>query len=512
LKIKILLVLNIVILVSHPFSGLSFSEYSHAGTTIYEPELAYEGYTIYLRKEENRALMINMEGLLIHEWKPLDNELSYGYFVGPLSNSNLLVSGNPLRSGSLKNSSSELPYIQDFLLELDWESNVVWQYSDAGALHHDFERLENGNTLILCTEERVVPEISPRPILDDYIVEVDPKGSIVWKWHTYEHFDELGFSDETKEQIAEVGGDWAHTNSLQSLPRNSLRDPRFEEGNILVSQRDTDIIFILDKRTGQIVWRVGPSDNLTIGQHSPKMIPEGLESAGNILVFDNGGSACYSPEVRNYSRVIEIVPGSKKIVWKYDALESGLPLSTFFSRYWGSAQRLPNGNTLINEGSKGRLFEITPSGEIVWEYYHSFSNGTDDGVKVIYNAWRVNLDWPAFASSSGEGGGCFMATAAYGTPMEPHVSNLRNFRDTYLLPCKLGRMLVYTYYRYSPPIADFIASYEILKKVVRICLLPFVVLSYSTLHLGLTITRTGLVLIFVLPIFLISVYRKRVWG
>ena len=106
---------------------------------------------------------------------------------------------------------------------------------------------------------------------------------------------------------------------------------------------------------------------------------------------------------------------------------------------------------------------------------------------------------------------CFIASAAFGSYMEPHVRTLRAFRDRYLLPNDFGRMFINSYYKYSPPIADFIAKHETLKTAVRISLLPLVAISYSTLHFGLTITATGLLLIFVLTILLISVFRRRVW-
>jgi len=100
----------------------------------------------------------------------------------------------------------------------------------------------------------------------------------------------------------------------------------------------------------------------------------------------------------------------------------------------------------------------------------------------------------------------------HGVPMETHVTILKNFRDTYLLPCAFGRTFVRIYNKYSPPLAHFISKHEILKVTVRICLLPLVAISYSTLEFGPTITATGVLLIFVLLIFPISVYRRRALG
>jgi hypothetical protein len=74
-------------------------------------------------------------------------------------------------------------------------------------------------------------------------------------------------------------------------------------------------------------------------------------------------------------------------------------------------------------------------------------------------------------------GGCFIATAAYGTPMAEEIDVLREFRDEYLLTGRLGRLLVGLYYRISPPVAGFIAEHPGLKPVVRAGLLPAVAVS-----------------------------------
>lgn len=90
--------------------------------------------------------------------------------------------------------------------------------------------------------------------------------------------------------------------------------------------------------------------------------------------------------------------------------------------------------------------------------------------------------------SSGSGGGCFIASAAFGSYLEPEVQVLRDFRDNYLLTSGAGKFLVSSYYRISPPIADFIAQHEILKTVVRVALTPVVYgVKYIYLTIGLAV-------------------------
>ncbi len=107
----------------------------------------------------------------------------------------------------------------------------------------------------------------------------------------------------------------------------------------------------------------------------------------------------------------------------------------------------------------------------------------------VYSLSIFGIGSPSPSPSSGsvsvgsdDGGGCFIATAAYGSLFEPHVEILRQFRDVYLLPTGLGSAFVDAYYMYSPPIADFIAVHDTLCAVVRVGLVPAVGMSYVALH------------------------------
>ena len=101
---------------------------------------------------------------------------------------------------------------------------------------------------------------------------------------------------------------------------------------------------------------------------------------------------------------------------------------------------------------------------------------------------------PTQSQNQGGGGGssCFIATAAFGSPLEPQVQVLREFRDVYLLTNKPGRWFVAQYYQLSPPIADFIRGHDHLRAIVRVGLTPlvwagsFMVQSTGTQRLGIT--------------------------
>jgi hypothetical protein len=84
---------------------------------------------------------------------------------------------------------------------------------------------------------------------------------------------------------------------------------------------------------------------------------------------------------------------------------------------------------------------------------------------------------PPSSGGGGGGGSCFIATAAYGTPMAQEVRYLRAFRDQYLLTTVMGQKFVQLYYKYSPPLADYLRRHDDLRTMARGVLAPVVALS-----------------------------------
>ncbi|MGH7351565.1 MAG: CFI-box-CTERM domain-containing protein, partial [Candidatus Methylomirabilales bacterium] len=98
---------------------------------------------------------------------------------------------------------------------------------------------------------------------------------------------------------------------------------------------------------------------------------------------------------------------------------------------------------------------------------------------LVVDAFIAKLmESPAAGAGGGGGGGssgfCFIATAAFGSPLAPQVQLLREFRDRYLMTNAPGRLFVSTYYRISPPVATFIAESETLRAIVRAGLIPVI--------------------------------------
>jgi len=249
------------------------------------------------------------------------------------------------------------------LREIDPGSNVVWSFHCR--IDHDFHVMDSGHLMIHCLMDKMVPSIGPELKRCPYIIEVTREKEVLWEWFGEEHIRELEelcgirfplrpsqFRGYSEPAIRQMLFDWAHNNTCEVLPDNptARRDPRFRKGNILFSYRSLDIIGVIDRGTGEIVWAWGPGK--LDGQHQPTMLPN-----GHILIYDNGA-------LRGWSRAIQLNPLTEEITWEY----TGTPRESFFSRAISGAQLLPNGNTFICEGGPGRLFEVTPEKEIVWEY------------------------------------------------------------------------------------------------------------------------------------------------
>jgi len=382
------------------------------GVTVYKPSKCYNGYTIINPYRSVLILLIDMHGRVVKTWYAHPDERRESWFTKLLPNGNWL--SLLYRTPVLHDASSPLRHPDSFskkdfhssIVEMSWGDGVIWEYQAAsgGLIHHDASRLRSGNTLILLEKEVTVAGISEKPVAENFLIEVTPENEIAWEWYTTEHYDEFAFSEKAKELMREEGGDIFHTNTLHVLPGNRLgeSDPRFRKGNILCCQRNTNTIFIIDRITKEIVWTWG--EKQVVGPHHPTMLKN-----GNILIYDNGGQAGYPPRTRFYTRLVEINPLTGRIIWEYaHERYSYKETAKFFSPSWGSVQRLPNGNTFSLDAHKGRLFEITPQGEIVWEYISPFAWGwgtraLDSG---MYRAYRYGYDEisgidPVFEETSG---------------------------------------------------------------------------------------------------------------
>ncbi len=400
------------------------------GVTRYDPAKAYNQYVIFAGADKQTHL-IDMDGNEVKNWPHngfpsaiIDPKLvggERGHVLlqladkapGPLG-----AAGNGLANQSVG--------------ELDWNGKVVWQWGDkapggAAQQHHDQRRLSNGNTLVLANKVHKVAGFKVPELIDDVVYEVDPQGQVKWQWLASDHLTEFGFTPAQLKLVrATDNPDYLHINNLSVVGPNKwfdAGDKRFAPDNLLLDSRNSNFIAIIDKASGKVVWHLGPNlPNINpktaqqvprpldqfVGQHDVHIIGAGLPGAGNLLVFDNQGTAGYPSAplaLTPGSRVLEIDPIKQQVVWQYTAASSRQPSWAFYSSFISSARRLPNGNTLIDEGMNGRFFQVTDKGEIVWEYvspYQGKAPGSDAVSNWVYRALPVAYDWVPEGTPHGE--------------------------------------------------------------------------------------------------------------
>jgi outer membrane protein assembly factor BamB len=157
--------------------------------------------------------------------------------------------------------------------------------------------------------------------------------------------------DELLEMPFHVG--LFHANSAYAMDQPHLvgTHPLFSKQNVLVTSRNQNRIFVVDRRNRSLVWEWG---------RGVLQAPHGATWLGNghILVFDNGTE-------RKTSRILEVDPTNGRVVWEYPNAQG----VEFHSETRGLAQRLANDNTLITNSQGGQAFEVTPAGTTVWQYF-----------------------------------------------------------------------------------------------------------------------------------------------
>jgi hypothetical protein len=341
---------------------------SGVGLRAYDPDRACDGYTLFAPGTGVGVHLIDMRGERVHTWLMPYRPGLYGY---------LTEEGTLLYSGSIPNDSfiGSTPFHGGAVLEADWHGNVLWEVRHPDH-HHDARKLANGHVILLCS--RVLPVAiadrvrGGRPgsehegkMYGDYLVEMTTAGDPVWEWRSWEHLD-----PEVERIVSPADGreEWTHANSVFEMP----------DGNLILSFRNTSSVVIIDRTTGMVIWRLGAPP--LSGQHAPYLLEN-----GNILLFDNGPFRLDSS--RPFSRVLEIDVETQEIVWSYQ----DRPFFAFFSDRISNAQRLPNGNTLINEGVFGRFFEVTPDGDLVWEYVNPHFGAIPLGeTNQVFRAYRYS--------------------------------------------------------------------------------------------------------------------------
>lgn len=269
---------------------------------------------------------------------------------------------------------------QPIAVEVDLAGTVVWTGpkqplgSVDGHHHHHFEKLAGGT--YLAVRSRLIGLTT-----GDVVVEMDSAGKELWSWNTFRYLRPDTALDDGEGQGV---FSWTHINAVH-LDKS--------KGFLLINARNLSQIFKVDLKTGEILWAFGKGGEFAPDPNDPYPWfeqPHGMEllPSGNLIMYDNGSLK------RGFTRAVEYAldeeQRTSRIVWQY---RGGLD-GRWFVNYWGDADRLKNGNTLITYGTwqtgdHSRLMEVTPDGELVWEMELPIRESTGTTVGV-YNSQRLD--------------------------------------------------------------------------------------------------------------------------
>mgnify|MGYP001207270361 CR=1 FL=1 len=408
-------------------------------------ENSFDGYTLYAPIPGFDSFLINNCGEVVNQW-------TSEYRIG--LSAYLLEDGSLLRTGQL--SSGAIPAFSGGgtggrVERFNWEGELVWHIDwadDTKHHHHDIEMMPNGNILLISWESHSYEEAvslgkntnnTQNPVWCCTIVEIEPTGSeggnVVWFWSAWDHMVQdtdpnkpnYGVISENprKFNINYTSGqgpnngagnsDWMHCNAV---------DYNAELDQIVISSAKFCEFWIIDHsltteeaatEAGDLLYRWGNPRTYNRGTAADQMLYHQHDSywteGGDIMVYNNGKNR---PEGEYSTVEIITTPLSEDLTYPISETESFAPSSyswrypedfdaNFYSQNISGAQRLSNGNTLICEGAKGHIFEVTPEEEMVWSYISPITafgptvQGEELGNTSVFRAYRYGPDYQAFA-------------------------------------------------------------------------------------------------------------------
>lgn len=374
---------------------------------------AMSGYALVAPFEQQYAYLVTLDGRVAKTWRTSTRP---GLSQQLTADGQLVRAGNLEQRGTFATGQGAGGRIE----ALSWDGQTLWQkdFADDNQMqHHEIDVMPNGHVLAIVWERvskadaiaagrrpKTLPE---KELWPDKIVEYDPASdAVVWEWHAWDHLvqdrdpEKPNYVDDvsTRPDRIDVNyllngdngqADWNHLNALDYNP---------ERDEIVMSSRSFSEVWVIDHSVttdeargaaGDLQFRFG--NPVTYGdtkakrrlffQHDAEWIDPGLPGAGHLMVFNNG-----APKIREFSTVDEIVPtydasgeyvrdpkGGFSARVKRVYPKDGTDDAGEFAAIVSSAERLPNGNTVIAYGPQGRVLEVTAKGKVAWDYVNPYS-------------------------------------------------------------------------------------------------------------------------------------------
>jgi len=380
---------------------LKKNDFGGTGVIVYDPDRACHGVTLYsgLKNDRLALYLIDMEGNLLHQWTVSFNEIwpKAKHLDSQPGDLYQQITGSML----MKNGDVILNIYRVGLVKLDRFSNVVWKVPIRA--HHQFNPSLRDSLWVPCEDgaDRRYPEkAKKRGSLEldihnpEAVCEVSFDGKLLRKIDVVEAFFRsglgpmllsVGLKEDKNYHFYSDGDSFTHLNDIEVVTKDVADAfPIFKAGDLLLSLATQSLLAVMDPDTETIKWTMrGPF----FMQHDPDILPN-----GKILLFDNLG-ASLDPREYNGSRILEIDPATAKVQTVYGSSSKNF----FCSQTEGDQQLLENGNLMIVESVRGRIFEIDPSGEIVWCYVTRWD---DDEVIITHEATRYPESYADFTKKS----------------------------------------------------------------------------------------------------------------
>jgi hypothetical protein len=271
------------------------------------------------------------------------------------------------------------------LVRVDRRGAVVWRLPYQ--THHSVHRDDDGNLWVCGQREHLEPMVGfPNlvpPFVEDTVLVVSPAGRIEHEWSV------LGLLRSGGRQgllclanldnfSTTMWGDLTHLNHVEPFPAN-MPAGFFKAGDVLVSLRNVNTVFVFERSTGQIKFSC---TGQFVRQHDPHFV-----DGNTFSVFDNHNLGPMDQHAQ--SRILLVSAPSEAVQTYY----SGTPQKPFFTPILGRHQWLPNGHLLITDSCAGRAFELDGKLEVVWRYVHYVEPGVVGAIEQVERIPQACAAW-----------------------------------------------------------------------------------------------------------------------
>lgn len=362
--------------------------YERQGVSVADPEAVQPGATLVSSYWESSTWqpglkLIDTRGRVLHEWL-FDVKEIFSDSIdrpGDLQGSHLFPDGDVLVN---------FAYVGT--VRFDACGDVVWRLQEGS--HHSIARAEDG-TFWIPAYGQEAPAASashpeglpglPESVGLDLILRVTPDGDVVSTIDVLDLLYRNGLERHIAKSHRLKQPDVTHLNDVEPLYAALAPDfPLFEAGDLLVSLRNLDLVFVVDPESDIVKWNASEP---FIEQHDPDFLEDGW-----IGVFDNNRDGTDRGSMLGGSRILALRPDDDSVTQLFPTSES----DPFYTEYAGKWQTLANGNLLLTESAAGRVVEADANGRTVWEWIHQPYD--ESRVPEVYESTRYELTAEQVAS------------------------------------------------------------------------------------------------------------------